>query len=526
MSVQIIVVDDEPEIADGVAWMAERLCPGCRVAAVAYGGQEGYERAHIILPDIILTDIKMPDCDGLEMIKRLQKENLKARYIILSGYAEFEYARQAISLGVEDFITKPVEEDELKIILSHTCQIVLEERKDKEKLQQMKGIVKDYVLKEFLDNRRDYQGEVEKYLKQEGFTEKGRKYLCMAVEVDEKIDEQIWKKFVVDEKDGMELPEFLQSGITMEYSRGLFVILGELTGNMVSETIIADIERKKRRFGRRLRHPVSVGLGFCDEPEHLPEAFEEAICALNYRILKGEDCVISYEQIKDIEECPDIVSKQDIERLSEYIDHMDNAGIKLMVEHIFSRISAEENLSLQDLQTLSLNLVLSGIRKIPFVQFQMNRYLGKNIFSLESISKFRTIEQLQNWIVNVLQGMNELMLRDDMPEKRDIVAEAREFISKNFNREITLNEISEHFFINPYYFSHLFKKKTGENYQNYLIRLRMERAKKLLEETDLKVYEICERVGYSDTNHFIKMFARMTEMNPGEYRKAYRKRDK
>lgn len=129
---------------------------------------------------------------------------------------------------------------------------------------------------------------------------------------------------------------------------------------------------------------------------------------------------------------------------------------------------------------------------------------------------------MQNWIVNILQGMNELMLRDDMSEKRDVIAEVKGYISKNFNREISLNEISEHFFINPYYFSHLFKKKTGETYQNYLIRLRMERAKKLLEETDLKVYEICERVGYSDTNHFIKMFARMTEMNPGEYRKAYK----
>ncbi|MCI9326862.1 MAG: response regulator [Lachnospiraceae bacterium] len=522
MSVKIIVVDDEPEIADGVAWMAEKLCPDCKVSAVAYGGEEGYERAHALLPDVILTDIKMPDCDGLAMIKKLRKENLKIRYIILTGYAEFEYARQAISLGVEDFITKPVEEDELKKVLSHTCQAVLKERKDKESLQQMKGIVKDYVLKEFLDNRKGYQGEVEKYLEQEGVCGKGKKCLCMAVEMDDEIDELVWRELLIGEKDEIESLEFLKSGILVEYSRGLFVLLGELTENMRSETVIARIESKKHRFGRKLRQPASIGLGFCDGPEHLPEAFEEARCALNYRILKGADCVISYEQIRDIEECSVIISKQDIEQLSEHIDRMDNAGIKSLVEHIFLRISEEENLSLQDLQMLSLNLVLSGIRKIPFVQFQMNRYLGKNIFSLESISKFRTMEQLQNWIVNILQGMNELMLRDDMSEKRDVIAEVKGYISKNFNREISLNEISEHFFINPYYFSHLFKKKTGETYQNYLIRLRMERAKKLLEETDLKVYEICERVGYSDTNHFIKMFARMTEMNPGEYRKAYK----
>lgn len=93
--------------------------------------------------------------------------------------------------------------------------------------------------------------------------------------------------------------------------------------------------------------------------------------------------------------------------------------------------------------------------------------------------------------------MNELMLKDNLSEKKDVIQEAKEYITKNFNREIGLNEISEKFFINPYYFSQLFKKKTGETYQNYLIGLRVERAKKLLTETDLKIYEVCEKVGYS-----------------------------
>lgn len=159
---------------------------------------------------------------------------------------------------------------------------------------------------------------------------------------------------------------------------------------------------------------------------------------------------------------------------------------------------------------------------MPFMQFQLNEYLGRNILSLESISKFQTIEQLKNWIINTLKSMNELMLKETMPEKKDVIEEAKEYMNRNFTREISLNDISERFFINPYYFSQLFKKKTGETYQSYLTSLRISRAKKLLEETDLKIYEVCSMVGYSDTNHFNKVFERIAGIKPSEYKKNLR----
>ncbi|WP_320933050.1 helix-turn-helix domain-containing protein [Hungatella effluvii] len=109
-----------------------------------------------------------------------------------------------------------------------------------------------------------------------------------------------------------------------------------------------------------------------------------------------------------------------------------------------------------------------------------------------------------------------------MPEKKDVIEEAKEYMNRNFTREISLNDISERFFINPYYFSQLFKKKTGETYQSYLTSLRISRAKKLLEETDLKIYEVCSMVGYSDTNHFNKVFERIAGIKPSEYKKNLR----
>lgn len=232
--------------------------------------------------------------------------------------------------------------------------------------------------------------------------------------------------------------------------------------------------------------------------------------------------MISYENIRDLTGKPGLIEENDIKQLETCIDLMDDAGCRQVIEAVFRKIEKEKDLSLTDLQLLSLNLILAGIRKMPFMQFQLNEYLGRNILSLESISKFQTIEQLKNWIINTLKSMNELMLKETMPEKKDVIEEAKEYMNRNFTREISLNDISERFFINPYYFSQLFKKKTGETYQSYLTSLRISRAKKLLEETDLKIYEVCSMVGYSDTNHFNKVFERIAGIKPSEYKKNLR----
>ena len=158
-------------------------------------------------------------------------------------------------------------------------------------------------------------------------------------------------------------------------------------------------------------------------------------------------------------------------------------------------------------------------------QLQMNEYFGKNLFTLKSIEKFKTIEQLENWIINMVSSMNEVMLKDSVPKKKDVIAEAKDYIRQHYNQNITLNDISKQFFINPYYFSQLFKKKTGMTYQNYLISYRVDRAKKLLVETDLRIYEVCKLVGYNDVNHFNQVFDRAEGMKPSEFRQRYKQEE-
>jgi two-component system response regulator YesN len=403
---------------------------------------------------------------------------------------------------------------------------VNEDRKKQEQEQELENTLMEYALKDILESSETTPDNIKNRLQNLGFSGTYKWYSCAILEKNEKDSLHIREKYFIEIIKTLvnRYLNFCREKIVIPYSGDSAVLI--MAHESEYKKLTVSMGKLRAELSKTLDVAVSIGMGrMYHKIEKIRQSFEEAQCALNYKIIKGLDCIILYDQICDIDLKPNLVSIEDIKRFESCIDNMDEKGYKLVIEEIFCKIEKEKDLSLKDLQLISLNLILSGIRKMSFTQIQLSEYLGKNIFTLESITKFQTTTQLKNWIFNMLKSMNELMLKNSIPEKQDVVEEAKKYINKNFNRNISLNTIAERFFINPYYFSQLFKKKTGENYQNYLIRLRAERAKKLLEETDLKIYEICELVGYSDISHFNKIFKRVIGITPSEYKRGIVEKD-
>lgn len=514
MTYKVLIVEDEKEKARGIAYLVEKYNPLCTPIHLAYDGAEGYETALEHRPDIILADIRMPVMDGLEMIRALQKRKLQAEFIVLSGYAEFSYAKKAIELGVKNFITKPVDEDELNTTLHKVCKEISKRRSTEDSLNRINDDMPNYAMRDFLTGGIDQNYAVHEYLEEMHVLEKYHQYTCMLVE---------WEEEMPAIKDGMlsEQNPFLYGVKTGRTQMAVISAAAEL-GIEEKRSLAEQIYRENE--GKECSFSIGIGSTYSDYIQ-LSNAYEESRVALNYRILKGSKKVILYEELYDMDNRTDLITEKEMEQLKERIDRFDQDGFYIAVKGIFNRVLSENQLSLPELQKLSLNIVLLGLHNIPTAQLQMNEYFGKNLFTLKSIEKFRTIEQLENWIINMVGSMNELMLKDSVPKKKDVITEAKEYIRQHYNHNITLNEISKKFFINPYYFSQLFKKKTGMTYQNYLINYRIDRAKKLLEETDLRIYEVCKLVGYNDMNHFNQVFERNEGMKPSEYRQRYKQEE-
>lgn len=514
---QIIIIDDERMIVEGLQFLIGRDIPECSVIGIAFDGRDGLNMAKEMKPDIIITDIRMPGMDGIEMIERLKEAATRAKFIILSGYSEFAYAKKAIALGVEYYITKPVEEEELYAVVQKVCTSIESERTKESTLQYMEQSARLLALREMLSSGSQMDSK-KNMLKKLGFMSENKKFVCAVFEFNNHKLEAV----IIYE----ELLEGITSYLTnadvevLHYTEDQFVIILSNKKALDYAKLVQILCCVRAEIAAVYEMDICAGIGTIhDDFRGIKESFQEAMKSLDYKVLKGMNAVIMFTEIRSITENSKMLEQEDIKKLELCIDNLDKIGCSEEVDVIFEKMLLEDDLSITNLQLQSLNIVLLGIRKMPFVQLQLNEMLGQNILSLERIAKFKNVDQIKNWLKNTINSFIELTVKQKTPEKRDIIMEIKEYINQNYDKDIGLADISKKFFINQYYFSQLFRKKTGETYQNYVITLRIDRAKKLLKNTDMKVYEVCNAVGYTDARYFSRLFERLEGCKPSEYKR-------
>ncbi|MCU6709079.1 helix-turn-helix domain-containing protein [Paenibacillus sp. J5C_2022] len=509
-----VILDDEKGIVDGLNKLIGRYVPACEIVGTAYNGISGCELIEELQPDVVITDIRMPQMDGLEMIRKLISGGSRAKFIILSGYADFQYAKRGIELGVKFFLNKPVEEDELAECLHKVMAEVNSEQAERNRMRQ-------FVLRDMLDGGYETAADLEAVRDLLPLPAAGGQYACAIMEWEGGRDG--W---------GDDIRQTLERALisclrpmgqvyAFPYESGQYAVL------TAHETGIDEAEWEQ--FIRRLHGewtgtglPISVGTGRVhDLPSGISLSFQEAKYALRYKVIKGFSTVLAYSTIHRNESDKKVADADEIMKLEHCIDSMDPDGCAAIVDSIFKKIEAEGNWSLADIQQQCLSILLAGMRKVSFVQLQLHDDLGQGMLSLEGLSGFRTLKQVQEWLTQALRSVIELKTARQSAGRKDVIAEIKEYVASHCGSGVTLADLSERFFINPFYLSQLFKEKTGNTYMNYVKRVRMNKAKELLETSDLKVYEICQMVGYSDTNYFSKLFEKTVGMMPSEYRRQF-----
>lgn len=523
----ILIVDDEKIITEGLKLILERSKEDYYICGVAYNGLEGIDSALKEKPDIIITDVRMHQMDGLEMIRRLKEAGVEAKFIILSGYSDFNYAKKAIEMAVKFYITKPVEEEELYEALNKACIDIEAERTREFEVQELKkamqsniNSLKEFVLRDILDSGVDNTTSVKYMLDLSGFPVSFNQYVCSILEFNCEPEDfsEFYSKHLLEKMENY--LGIYSYHISLHYARSQIAIIIADQGLIDYSQLTCRLADIKNYIKQALDVPATMGIGLIyGELDGVSQSFEEARQALSYKVIKGAGSVITYSEIQKITGSRNAVSDEDISRLEACIDNLDIQESRNIIEDIFDKMSRDKNLRLADLQIQCINILLSGTRKMSVTQLQINEFVGKNILSLKSISRFKTLEQLKNWLINTIHSIIQLKLERKVPAKKDIIGEIKEYVADHFNTDISLAELSDKFFMNPYYLSQLFKEKTGETYLNYLTRVRINKAKELLESTDLKIYNICEMVGYSDTNYFSKLFEKTVGCRPSEYKK-------
>lgn len=522
-----IIADDENKICQLILAMGRWEDLGICVVDICHSGDDTWESIQKNKPDIVLIDIRMPVLDGLQIINKYNEtygvDGRNICFIIISGYAEFEYARQAIQYNIVNYLLKPLDKDQLNEALQKACNSLEAKQKQEENAQRLE------------ENRKALQAEcVQSFRKVKGIGTMGEINQRYCTEFQQgwyrglflnfpfsiSNQENLFLKIFTDKLDeyfGTCLEKILEVEGT-----GIYVLLNYSGGRgNVRETIrdfYKSIGELSKTYGE-----FQVYLGVGSEKDDIQKAgttLEEAENAELSRILHEGKDLIFYEDLEmDKDSLYQVISLQSFRKLEQVVEKLSTFEIK----NWFSQATMTFEKSRNRLHT---GVILTDARKVIFgiirkTLIEMDGDLVEQ--TLEETE--RALKQAQNlsnyfWIIKsktvfLVEQLTELISQREIHP----VQAAKQYIQQNYGKTITLSEVAEKLNFSSVYFGNMFKKHTGKTFNAYLTDVRMEQAKQLLKRQEYTISEIAGMVGYQDIKYFSKTFKNIYGVKPSEYKK-------
>ncbi|MGM0884122.1 MAG: response regulator transcription factor [Bacillota bacterium] len=538
---KLLVVDDEKWVRQGLSLTIDWMAEGIELIGEAEDGEEALQRILTDSPDIIITDIKMPRMDGLDLIKALRHQQNKACVIIISGYNDFEYAQKALKYGAYDYVLKPIEETALLEVVRRCVNDLEQDNKRRHQLKEMSGQIREslplarqHFLEMLLLGRIvDPLGDLEARWHALNMTLDPHCLTVLAVKIHH------WGARATREKDrslirlalGNIAEEIMMSWgqaaacpldnnadteLAVLFSRGNFASGNKNdTDDAFSNGMIALVDAAQRYLGIT----ISIGISRAGNMMKVAQCFEEALNACSLAFYDGFGKVYDAARLPMREKKLQAYIGPDGSwetRLIHAMKQADNRAINEPVEQLIEHLqAAREQSSPLDISR-GLRMLLQSVAKRWEAAHPFMKAPGIDLFNETILNRDITLTQLREQLPDaLLQCAYES--RGAGNHKR-IVELGMHYSHQHYMKGITMNDVAEHLYLNPSYFSKVFHGEVGETYSKYLTRLRINKAKHLLKTSTLKVYEIAEKVGYADFRHFSKTFKEIEGMTPGKYR--------
>lgn len=533
---KIAIVDDERQVLQGmkraIPW--EQL--GAEWAGEALNGEDGLKVVRETEPDIVITDIYMPSMNGLDMIEQLRKEGYAGKVIILSGYSDFEHARQALRYNVSDYVSKPISVPTLTTILSKVIKELAEEKQQREKqgeLEQKLKLYEPFIEKEWV--RSAVAGTLDSYYANADRLPQPYRHwadLChAAIGIDLVRDERA-SQFTLSD---WNLFRFAISNITCEVAHKMFANIEYTELHSTRAVLVVHpqpeecrggrIEQKLRELGMKLIEAIKsylklivrVGIGGVkDHWLELPVSTEEAFRAMDLRIGRVDPACYLYEYKEEEHhgrETAAIFPVKFYVELASAIKASREEEAKRLVAEGISRLEKQQLVSAEYIQMLASELW--GV--FTYCLYETGVLLD-DLFPGEQIAKelvgLTGPEQLNEWLSAKITLICTSRQWRGNSKHRQVVDYMIQYIHEHYAEDITLAELSEKIYISRNHLSIIFKNITGETFNNYLTRVRIEKARELLLERNMLVYEVAERVGYKNVPYFSTLFKKITGLNP------------
>ena len=526
---RVLLADDEEEIRTGISRKIDWASLGFALVGEAGNGEEALELAEQLRPDVVLTDIKMPFLDGLELCRRLRVSLPGARLVVFSGFDDFEYARQAVSMGVSEYILKPINAPELTRVLE-----TLRDQLDRQRLERrdMETLRRRYeeslpVLRELF-----YTRLLSGQIRPEQVQDRAARY-----EID--LPQGLWTAALVhvdgDEGERDELlllsvQSFLEKHFALAGCAARVVLYGDMAALLVHldredrlYPLLEELERLSRLSQSYLGFRLTTGVGLpCRGPEELNHSAAGARSALDYRVLAGGGRVIYIGDQEPLSAAAPSFEEEDQRALSAAVKLGTPEQTEAVVRELMERLR-QAGLSLSKCDLFLLEVVTCLVRITRSGGLPVEEVFGEGFTGAVSVSGFSSLEELGSWLGERCGRLRDLLGRRRSDSAWQMVERAKDYIAGHYTDEqLSVEALCSHIHLSPTYFSTLFKREVGMSFTAYVTKVRMEEAARLLRETDEKTYRIAEATGFSDPNYFSYVFKRHFGLSPSKFRAGQR----
>ncbi|MCZ8518432.1 MULTISPECIES: helix-turn-helix domain-containing protein [Paenibacillus] len=472
--------------------------------------------------DILITDIKMPVLSGLELSRKALERSPALKTVFISGYQDFEYAKQAMNLKADGYILKPVDDEEIVDVLRRvTAELNRTQTSRSEEAARMIEsfeFIKNGFLQHLLEGTVD-RSILRSFLQSCPLPVPGERAAAVLIE----IDDALWKYGPSGSGERTDTGRMIRSiGRTIE-AEGLGPWC-ELSESQIGLLYTADgtpaegLQRLCEAVSGRGEGTVTVSCGSVAAfPEETADSFRQAKERIALKMFLGKNRVILPDsgRVNMAEEAKDLQAVLDATFAA-----MTSYGLVAIcdcVDDLFDVVGTFENPV--KVRSFSIHIATKLETYLHTLNESFASLLGWRMEHLELILRFETIEDIKSWFRRTLFEIAEILFLRKNGKNRRLIEQIEQYVQASLSEDLTLKEVANQFSYSPNHLGYLFREHTGESFNEYLVKLRMEKAKNMLRDPRHKIYEIAEHVGYKSLAYFSRQFRERFGLTPGDYRK-------
>ena len=518
-TIRVVIADDESSIRNGLNSAVPWDELGMSVIGTAKDGQEAWELIEAYRPAVAVTDIKMPRMTGLELIKQCRDHKLPTKFIILSGYDDFSYAQTAIRYGAKAYVLKPLKIDELMAELEDLKDEILKERSkdasvDLTNYHSLQTSSKKLFLNQLIHSEYRHSSDIRQKLTELHLPLTDSPYQVLVFSILQP-DGEAGSKTMALLREGIEAETAACRSCTWESGPSEIVTILHTDGlngpDRVRALALSCLQRIRRITGCR----ADVGIGPAeDELLNASRSYSKALTYLSYQLYE-KDWDIYDESVVCTQPPAMSTSSVNTSELLNAIRRNDSGKIRSYCQDYFQSLLYVPMPPPSFIRGMTIYLVTdvqNALRKqVP----EGNALFGEMPYVI--VNRLHTLTQIMEWTTDLFLGYALSAGQYFQDRKDGIILEAKQFIKERMDTKIQAEDVASYVNLSASYFTIYFKQKTGVNFRDYVLNVKMEHAKYLLETGQANISEVSYAVGYDDYRSFYRAFKNHTGMTPSEY---------